>query len=41
MALAAHIGVVSSGEKIAEGAPQDVVRNQAVLDVYLGEPEDA
>ncbi|MCA0304696.1 MAG: ABC transporter ATP-binding protein [Proteobacteria bacterium] len=41
MALAAHIVVVSSGEKIAEGAPQDVVRNQAVLDVYLGEPEDA
>ena len=39
MALAAHIVVVSSGEKIAEGAPQDVVRNQAVLDVYLGEPE--
>ena len=41
MALAAHIVVVSSGEKIAEGAPQDVVRNQAVLDVYLGEPEEA
>ena len=41
MALAAHIVVVSSGEKIAEGAPQDVVRDQAVLDVYLGEPEEA
>jgi branched-chain amino acid transport system ATP-binding protein len=41
MALAAHIVVVSSGEKIAEGAPQAVVRNQAVLDVYLGEPEEA
>ena len=41
MALAAHIVVVSSGEKIAEGPPQDVVRDQAVLDVYLGEPEEA
>ena len=41
MALAAHIVVVSSGEKIAEGAPHDVVRNRAVLDVYLGEPEEA
>ena len=41
MALAAHIVVVSSGEKIAEGAPHDVVRNQSVLDVYLGEPEEA
>ena len=41
MALAAHIVVVSSGEKIAEGVPQEVVRNQAVLDVYLGEPEEA
>ena len=41
MALAAHIVVVSSGEKIAEGAPQAVVRNRAVLDVYLGEPEEA
>lgn len=40
MALAAKVVVVSYGEKIAEGAPQDISRNPAVLDVYLGE-EDA
>lgn len=37
MALAQSITVVHHGEKIAEGAPQDVVRNKAVLDCYLGE----
>jgi branched-chain amino acid transport system ATP-binding protein len=40
MALAARVVVVSYGEKIAEGSPREVSRNQAVLDVYLGE-EDA
>ncbi len=39
MALAAHIVVVSYGEKIAEGTPAEISRHQAVLDVYLGEPE--
>jgi branched-chain amino acid transport system ATP-binding protein len=39
MALAADIIVVSYGEKIAEGTPQEISRHQAVLDVYLGEPE--
>ncbi len=39
MALAAKIVVVSYGEKIAEGTPQEISRHQAVLDVYLGEPE--
>ena len=39
MALAAHVVVVSYGEKIAEGTPQEITRNQAVLDVYLGEQE--
>ena len=39
MALAAEIVVVSYGEKIAEGTPQEISRHQAVLDVYLGEPE--
>ncbi len=37
MALAQSITVVHHGEKIAEGAPQDVVRDRAVLDCYLGE----
>jgi branched-chain amino acid transport system ATP-binding protein len=39
MALAGHIVVVSYGEKIAEGTPAEISRHQAVLDVYLGEPE--
>jgi branched-chain amino acid transport system ATP-binding protein len=39
MALAAEIVVVSYGEKIAEGTPQEIARHQAVLDVYLGESE--
>ncbi|MBM3645546.1 MAG: ABC transporter ATP-binding protein [Alphaproteobacteria bacterium] len=37
MALAAHVVVVSSGEKIAEGTPAEIARHQAVLDVYLGD----
>jgi branched-chain amino acid transport system ATP-binding protein len=41
MALAAHVTVVSYGEKIAEGTPAEISRNQAVLDVYLGEEEPA
>jgi branched-chain amino acid transport system ATP-binding protein len=40
MALARHVVVVSYGEKIAEGPPLVIARNQAVLDVYLG-AEDA
>jgi len=39
MALAAEVVVVSYGEKIAEGTPQEITRHQAVLDVYLGEQE--
>ena len=41
MALAAHVVVVSYGEKIAEGAPREIARNRAVLDVYLGDEEMA
>jgi len=37
MALAKSIVVLHHGEIIADGAPADVVRNQAVLDCYLGE----
>jgi branched-chain amino acid transport system ATP-binding protein len=37
MALAQSITVVHHGEKIAEGKPQEVVRNPAVLECYLGE----
>jgi branched-chain amino acid transport system ATP-binding protein len=41
MALAAHVTVVSYGQKIAEGTPAEISRHQAVLDVYLGEEEPA
>jgi branched-chain amino acid transport system ATP-binding protein len=37
MALAQHIGVLHHGEVIARGTPQEVVRNPAVLECYLGE----
>jgi branched-chain amino acid transport system ATP-binding protein len=39
MALANEVVVVSYGEKIAQGTPQEIARHQAVLDVYLGEQE--
>ena len=37
MALAHHIGVLHHGEVIARGTPEQVVRNPAVLECYLGE----
>jgi branched-chain amino acid transport system ATP-binding protein len=37
MALAQHIGVLHHGEVIARGTPQEIVRNPAVLESYLGE----
>jgi branched-chain amino acid transport system ATP-binding protein len=37
MALAQHVGVLHHGEVIARGAPQEIVRNAAVLECYLGE----
>jgi branched-chain amino acid transport system ATP-binding protein len=37
MALAQHIVVLHHGEVIARGAPDEVVRNPAVLESYLGE----
>ena len=37
MALAQKIVVLHHGEVIAQGAPQDVVRDPAVLECYLGE----
>ena len=37
MALSQHIVVLHHGEKISEGTPEHVVRDQAVLDCYLGE----
>ena len=40
MALAQHIVVLHHGEIIARGVPQDVVRDPAVLECYLGEEAD-
>jgi branched-chain amino acid transport system ATP-binding protein len=37
MALAEQVIVLHHGEKIAAGAPAEVVRDPAVLDCYLGE----
>lgn len=37
MALAQYVVVLNHGEKIAEGTPEQVVRNPAVLECYLGE----
>jgi branched-chain amino acid transport system ATP-binding protein len=36
MALAARVLVLHHGAAISEGAPQDVVRDRAVIDSYLG-----
>ena len=36
MALAAHVLVLHHGAAIAEGTPETVVRDQAVIDSYLG-----
>ena len=37
MALAQHIGVLHHGEVVARGTPEQVVRDPAVLECYLGE----
>jgi branched-chain amino acid transport system ATP-binding protein len=38
MALARTVIVLHHGEVIAQGTPANIVREQAVLDCYLGEP---
>jgi len=37
MRISNRIVVLSSGEKLAEGTPQEVANNRAVIDAYLGE----
>jgi branched-chain amino acid transport system ATP-binding protein len=40
-ALCDRMTVLSYGVKIAEGTPQEVQNNRAVIDAYLGEAEEA
>jgi branched-chain amino acid transport system ATP-binding protein len=39
MALAARVVVLHHGERICEGTPEEVVRDPAVLECYLGEEQ--
>jgi branched-chain amino acid transport system ATP-binding protein len=41
MRLATRIVVINFGEKIAEATPEDIVRDQRVIDAYFGEQLDA
>ena len=40
MGLSDHVIVLDYGERIAEGTPEEVRHNPAVIRAYLGEPEE-